>query len=112
MGGGGGGKEVSPTLCGQRQLIQEKYSSTPKSTRTTHQRISIRKKSLIIFLILNGEPVYTLVALSLVKEEAASSAVCGEVWETWGGAEKSFETSPFHLEVESCNKCSSSETRT
>ena len=51
-------------------------------------------------------------SLILVEEEAASSAVCGEVWETWGGAEKSFETSPFHLERESCNKCSSSEART
>ena len=51
-------------------------------------------------------------SLILVEEEAASSAVCGEVWETWGGAEKSFETSPFHLEVDSWNKCSSSEART
>ena len=51
------------------------------------------------------------ISLILVEEEAASSAVCGEVWETWGGAEKSFETSPFHLE-ESWNKCSSSEART
>ena len=50
-------------------------------------------------------------SLILVEEEAASSAVCGEVWETWRGAEKSFETSPFHLEG-SCNKCSSSEART
>ena len=51
-------------------------------------------------------------SLILVEEEAASSAVCGEVWETWRGAEKSFETSPFHLKRESWNKCSSSEART
>ena len=60
----------------------------------------------------SGSAIGIEMSLILVEEEAASSAVCGEVWETWRGAEKSFETSPFHLERESWNKCSSSEART
>ena len=103
MGGGGGGKEVSPTLCGQRQLIQEKYSSTPTSIGTTPKNQHQKKEPNNLSDTEQGTCLH-LMALSLVKEEAASSAVCGEVCETWGGAEKSFETSPFHLEMDSCNK--------
>ena len=83
---------------------KEYQNNTPKN--------QYQKKELNNLSDAEQKPCLHLVALALVKEEAASSAVCGEVWETWGGAEKSFETSPFHLEVESCNKCSSSETRT